>query len=158
MRSWLKRVGMEEGMALESKMVSRWIENAQKKVEEYNFEIRKSLLEYDEVMDEQRKTVYSWRQKILERRDIEEEIMALAEDALIDGLNMYINPKAPPEEWDIRGLADWFDRKYGELPRIPPEKQAPVEVLEDFLIGRIGEIYASKCEEAGKEPLMRWTF
>jgi preprotein translocase subunit SecA len=156
MRSWLKRVGMEEGMALESKMVSRWIENAQKKVEEYNFEIRKSLLEYDEVMDEQRKTVYSWRQKILERRDIEEEIMALAEDALIDGLNMYINPKAPPEEWDIRGLADWFDRKYGELPRIPPEKQAPVEVLEDFLIGRIGEIYASKCEEAGKEPLLEF--
>ena len=64
----LTRLGMEEGEAIESKMVSRRIEGAQKKVEERNFDIRKNLLEYDEVMDEQRKRVYSFRQRLLDGR------------------------------------------------------------------------------------------
>ncbi len=105
MRRWLQKAGMEEGMALESKMVSRWIEKAQKKVEEYNFEIRKNLLEYDEVMDEQRKTIYTWRQKLLKRDGIEDEVVALAEDTIVDGMDMYIDTRKSPDEWDIQGLA-----------------------------------------------------
>ena len=97
-RKWLKRAGMDEGMALESKLITRWIEKAQKRVEEYNFDIRKNLLEYDEVMDEQRKTIYSWRQKILDRREIEEEIVALAEDSIADAVGIYGDARRSPRE------------------------------------------------------------
>ena len=70
-KNMLTRLGMQEGEAIESRMVSRRIEGAQKKVEERNFDIRKNLLEYDEVMDEQRKRVYGYRQRILERRQLQ---------------------------------------------------------------------------------------
>ncbi|MFW6457449.1 MAG: preprotein translocase subunit SecA [Planctomycetota bacterium] len=156
MRGWLEKVGMEEGMALESKMVSRWIEKAQKKVEEYNFEIRKNLLEYDEVMDEQRKTVYSWRQKILNRENIEEEIVTLAEDAIFDGLGTYVDSDSPPEDWDLEGLKEWFERKFDAPLNIPPEKQAHADVLQDYLFECVREIYQQKCDEVEKEPLMEF--
>ena len=156
MRGWLQKVGMEEGMALESKMVSRWIEKAQKKVEEYNFEIRKNLLEYDEVMDEQRKTVYSWRQKILNRDRIGEEVVTLGEDAILDGLDAYVMEDEPPENWDIRGLADWFEHKFDQPPQLPPEKQTRQEDVQEYLFGRVREIFDEKCEEVGSEPLMEF--
>ncbi len=90
MRNWLAKVGMEEGMAIESKMVSRYIEKAQKRVEEYNFDIRKGLLEYDEVMDKQRKSIYSWRQGFVQNREVEQEALALLEDAVRDGVATYL--------------------------------------------------------------------
>lgn len=156
MRSWLQKVGMEEGMALESKMVSRWIEKAQKKVEEYNFEIRKNLLEYDEVMDEQRKTVYSWRQKILRRENIEEEIVTLSEDAILDGLDTYVDSSHAPEDWDLEGLEEWFERKFDSPLNIPPEKHADEDALQDYLFERMEDIYQDKCDEVEKEPLMEF--
>jgi preprotein translocase subunit SecA len=157
MQNWLKKLGMEEGMALESRTVSGWIAKAQKRVEEYNFEARKSLLEYDEVMDEQRKTIYSWRQKILERRNIEEEIIALAEDAVLDGLDIYVDPKKSAQEWDIAGLAGWFEHKFGEPPSIPPDKQDDDQALQGFLFQRVREVFSRKCEEVGsKEALVEF--
>ncbi|MFW5982650.1 MAG: preprotein translocase subunit SecA [Candidatus Brocadiia bacterium] len=156
MQGWLQKAGMEEGMALESKMVSRWIEKAQKKVEEYNFEIRKNLLEYDEVMDEQRKTVYSWRQKILNRENLEEEIITLGEDAIFDGLDTYVDPGAPPEDWDIQGLADWFERKFDAPPQLTPEEQGSYDMVEQHLFDRVRELFEEKCEEVGEEQLLEF--
>ena len=156
MRNWLKKAGMEEGMALESNMVSRWIEKAQKKVEEYNFEIRKNLLEYDEVMDEQRKTIYSWRQKILDREGIKDELVALAEDAVVEGMAVYVDEEKAPEEWDIAGLAEWFEHKFGEAPGLPPEKQGQEEEIEQFLFDRVRQIVDDRCEEFEEEPLMEF--
>ena len=154
MHNWLKRAGMDDGVALESKMVTRWIEKAQKRVEGYNFDARKNLLEFDEVMDEQRKTVYSWRQKMLEGKDVEEEIAGLLEDATADGVDIYVDPRRSPREWDIRGLNEWFERKFAEPPAVPAEKQDRLEDLEDFLKGRVREIFERKCQEAGRELMI----
>jgi len=156
MRNWLQKAGMEEGMALESKMVSRWIEKAQMKVEEYNFEIRKSLLEYDEVMDEQRKTIYSWRQKLLRRDAIDDEVVTLAEDTAADALYTYANPQLSPDEWDLQGFADWFERYFDEPPGIPPEDAASIRAVEEHVFKRIGEIFERKCEEIGQKALLEF--
>ncbi len=154
MRRWLQKVGMEEGMAIESKMVSRYIEKAQKRVEEYNFDIRKNLLEYDEVMDEQRKSIYSWRQKFVEHRDVKDELLTLIEDAVLDGLDVYVNPKISAEEWDIEGLEDWFERKF----RAPADIQTPytgtAEELEAELTERAKDLFEQKCENIGQERLL----
>ncbi len=156
MRNWLQKVGMEEGMALESKMVSRWIEKAQKKVEEYNFEIRKNLLEYDEVMDEQRKTIYSWRQKLLRRDGIDEEVLAQAEDAALNAMATYVDTQKSPDEWDIHGFAEWFEHRFDEAPAIPPEAASSAEEIENHVFKRIGEIFAKKCEEIGEKPTLEF--
>ena len=156
MQNWLKRAGMDDGMALESKLVTRWIEKAQKRVEEYNFDMRKNLLEYDEVMDEQRKTVYSWRQKILERREIEDEIVALTEDATADGIDIYADAKGSPREWDFQGLSEWFERKFSEPPHIPVEKQGRLEDLEDYLVGKARDIFEGKHQQVGKELMIEF--
>ena len=154
MQRWLQRVGMEDGMAIESKMVTRWIEKAQKRVEEYNFDVRKNLLEYDEVMDEQRKSIYSWRQKFVEGRDLEEEVFTLIEDAVIDGIELYVDPKVSPDEWDLDSLNEWFERKIGVPAEIPPECMGDLDVLEKHLVERAKAVFREKCEAVGKELLL----
>ena len=80
--SLLKTFGLEEGMAIEHSMVSKSIERAQKKVEEHNFEIRKHLLEYDEVMDQQRKTIYTLRQDVLEGKNLRDYVFRMMDDSI----------------------------------------------------------------------------
>ncbi|MDP6438679.1 MAG: SEC-C metal-binding domain-containing protein, partial [Candidatus Brocadiia bacterium] len=155
-RNWLKRVGMEEDMALESRMVSRMIQKAQQRVEEYNFDMRKNVLEYDEVMDEQRKTIYSWRQKVLERRKVEEELVALAEESTQDTMDVYVDSRRSSSEWDMEGLAEWFERKHGEPLDIPSETQGRAQELEDHLVGRVRDMFRSRCEAAGKELMVEF--
>ncbi len=89
-RTWLTRLGMKDGEAIESKMVSRRIEGAQKKVEERNFEIRKNLLEYDEVMDEQRKRVYQYRQNILDGANCKELILEMIDTQVEQQLDEFL--------------------------------------------------------------------
>jgi len=154
MQRWLQRAGMDDGMALESKMVSRWIEKAQKRVEEYNFDIRKNLLEYDEVMDEQRKSVYSWRQKFVENRDVEEELLTLAEDAVTDGLDLYVDPKLSADEWDLESLREWFERKFGAPLELPEDRLGEPDALEQHVQDRARELFEQKCEQVGRERLV----
>src|SRR6266850_6901302 len=91
-KNLLTRLGMKEGEAIESRMVSRRIEGAQKKVEERNFEVRKNLLEYDEVMDEQRKRVYGYRQRILEGANCKELILDMIQEQLDKYLDEILAP------------------------------------------------------------------
>ncbi len=113
----MDRLGMAEGEPIEHKMISRAIENAQKRVEAQNFEIRKNLLEYDDVMNEQRKVVYSERRKILEGRDLIDDLFASMEDIIDDMVDAFIPPKTKPYEWDIKGLKEDFKRVFGiDLP------------------------------------------
>ena len=83
------------------------IQKAQQRVEEYNFDIRKNVLEYDEVMDEQRKTIYTWRQKVLEREELREELLAVSEEAVEDGVDTYTEARSS-DDWDIEGLDVWW--------------------------------------------------
>jgi preprotein translocase subunit SecA len=154
MQRWLQRVGMEDGMAIESKMVTRYIEKAQKRVEEYYFDGRKNLLEYDEVMDEQRKSVYSWRQKFVEQQGVEEELLTLVEDAMGDGIDVYINARQPVDQWDIDGLSEWFTRKTGEPAEIPEDCRGSIDALEKHLADRAKALLQEKAEAVGKDMLL----
>ena len=108
-RDWVKnfmeKLGMKEGVPIESKMVSRAIEKAQKKVEDYHFEIRKNLLEYDGVMDEQRKTIYSVRQEVLEGEGLDEKTRQMIEAMVVRNLKNFLG--------DPEGLQAWFQRSFG---------------------------------------------
>jgi len=154
MQKWLRRAGMDDGMAIESKMVSRWIQKAQARVEEYNFDMRKNLLEYDEVLDEQRKTIYAWRQKLVERRDTEQELLTLIEDAVRDGVDIYMDARKSPEEWDVQSLSEWFERKFGRPLQIPKECRSDADALEDHLLQSARAAWQDKFEQIGKEQML----
>ncbi len=100
----MHRLGMEQGVAIESKMVSKRIEAAQKNVEAHNFTIRKHLLEYDDVMNKQRATIYTLRRRLLEQADHREEIQSIAGAILEDLMDQYLNLEEMPENWDFGGL------------------------------------------------------
>jgi len=153
-QSWLQRAGMEEGVSIESKMVTRWIERAQKRVEEFNFDIRKNLLEYDEVMDEQRKSVYAWRQKFVEGRDVQEELLALIEDGVRDSVDLYVDPRASQDEWDLEGLSEWFERKTGVPAELPPEARGEAEALGTHLAERARDAFLRKCRDVGADAML----
>ena len=103
-KSVMKRLGMEKGQAIEAKIVSKSIENAQRKVEGHNFDIRKNLLEYDDVANDQRKVIYEQRSELLEADDVSETIEALVEDVAFTLMEKYVPPGSLDEQWDIKGL------------------------------------------------------
>ncbi len=126
-KNMLTRLGMQEGEAIESKMVSRRIEGAQKKVEECNFEIRKNLLEYDEVMDEQRKRVYSYRQQILDGVNCRDLITDMIDEQIDHHLGIFLDPHYGVESFaaaagSLLGVqleaTDFRNRSYEEAERI----------------------------------------
>lgn len=150
--SLLKTFGMEEGMAIEHSMVTRSIERAQKKVEEHNFEIRKHLLEYDEVMDQQRKTIYSLRQDVLEGKNISDYIFRMMEDSVREITAFAYDTKNGKEE-DPFDLADWFRQKYGLPLDLNEVEEKTRENIEDFLIQKAEEAYKAKEDAIGKEEM-----
>ncbi|MCC7212966.1 MAG: preprotein translocase subunit SecA [Candidatus Brocadia sp.] len=150
--SLLKTFGMEEGMAIEHSMVTRSIERAQKKVEEHNFEIRKHLLEYDEVMDQQRKTIYSLRQDVLEGKNISDYIFRMMEDSVREITAFAYDTKNGKEE-DLFDLADWFRQKYGLSLDLNEVEEKTRENTEDFLIQKAEEAYKAKEDTIGKEEM-----
>jgi len=131
-RDWvssaLQKLGMEEGMALEHKWLTRGIENAQKKVEERNFEIRKHLLEYDEVMDRQRKIFYGRRQNILESRDLREFVWDLLGESVEAACDSYLAPT-----YSYETIAEWARRNLGAPTELDQLEGKDAEQLEDFL-------------------------
>ena len=108
----MQRLGMEEGEAIESNMVSKVIENAQRREEAHNFDIRKSLLEYDDVANDQRKVVYEWRNELLSIEDISEEIKSMRSDVCTAVINTYIPPGSTDELWDIHGLTEAIEHEF----------------------------------------------
>ena len=110
---WMERLGLEEGEAIEHRMITRAIENAQKKVEARNFDIRKHLLDYDNVMNKQRQAFYSKRREVLAREDIHDEILEVAEGEVVHLLERYWPAKGDPEEEDLVNLAKAIEAQLG---------------------------------------------
>ncbi len=104
----MQRLGMEKGQAIEAKMVSKSIENAQRKVEGHNFDIRKNLLEYDNVANDQRKVIYEQRSELLESADVSESIELFIDDVVDSTISMYIPEGSLDEMWDVTGLTKTF--------------------------------------------------
>jgi preprotein translocase subunit SecA len=103
-KALMQRLGMEKGVAIESKMVSKRIEAAQKSVEARNFETRKHLLQYDDVMNRQRETIYGLRRQLMEDPDQRDYVLGVAEDLLGDRVKEYLPADASPDDWDVEGL------------------------------------------------------
>lgn len=113
----MKRIGMEKGAALESRMLSRSIENAQRKVEAYNFDVRKQLLEFDDVANEQRKVIYRQRDELLTSENIEESIREISHRVIDQLISSFIPPHSMEEEWDVPGLEQRFESDFNmKLP------------------------------------------
>ncbi len=117
MASIMDRLGMEEGQPIEHNLVSKAIENAQKKVEARNFDIRKHLLEYDDVMNKHREIVYSLRKDILLGDGVGEIVSNMADEKVDELVARFTDPKIPSEDWDIQGLKESLIRLFGFRPR-----------------------------------------
>ncbi len=162
----IERVGIEDDQPIEAKMLSGAIENAQKKVEGRNFDIRKHVLQYDEVMNEQRKMIYSQRQKVLDGEDLHSSILHMIDEAIDYAINNYAS--APnPDDWDLEGLSayasqtffappDSFKMTYDELNSVT---QADVrEKLESFAQERMKhqqEVFGENMPELERVILLR---
>ena len=148
------KLGMEEDMPIEHRMVSRAIENAQKKVEAHNFEMRKHILEYDDVMNQQRKVIYEQRRQILAGMDLKEEVLGLAGDMLDGMIAFYCPEDAYPESWDVTGLKDTLAAKFSyRLSGIDPQSLSREEFSEK-LWQSLKQSYDDKEQQIGSE-LMR---
>src|SRR3990172_7119256 len=145
----MNRLGMEEGTPIEHRMVSKAIENAQKKVEAHNFDIRKHLIEYDDVMNQQRTVIYSQRRQILQGEGLTDIIFDMIEDLVDENLSIYCGKDIYPEEWDIKGLKEALTRQFsleisdGEIDFL----HTGIEGLKDILLEKLLKEYADK--EAG---------
>jgi len=150
----MSKLGMEEDVPIEHRMVSRAIENAQKKVENHNFEMRKHVLEYDDVMNQQRKVIYEQRRQLLSGTDLKEDVLGLAED-ILDGMTGFYCPEdAYPETWDLTGLNDVLAAKFSyRMTGIDP-KALSREEFREKLWEALKQSYEDKEKEIGPE-LMR---
>ena len=113
----MQKLGMQKGEAIEHPWVSRAIENAQRKVEGRNFDIRKQLLEYDDVANDQRKVIYEQRNRLMDVDDISESITSIRLDVVNELMNQHVPPESLEEQWDVPGLEESLEREFGlKLP------------------------------------------
>ncbi len=144
----MQTLGMERGEAIEHRWVTKSIENAQKKVEGRNFDIRKSLLEYDDVANDQRRVVYEQRNDILHAEDLSENIKNIRIDVVNDFISGYIPPSSMEEQWDVEGLAKAMETDF-RMPMpiqqwLDEDKSLHEETLREKIIGQLEEAYAAK--------------
>jgi preprotein translocase subunit SecA len=157
----MERLGMEEGEPIEHRLVTRAIQTAQKRVEAHHFEIRKHLLEYDDVMNKQREVVYGMRRQILGGESQEEAVREWL-DELLDGLvDMYAGPEAHPEDWDLAGLGEALHRQFDvKMPAAVTDRQVTSrDGLREALAEAIQARYAAREAELTPDimrHLERW--
>ncbi len=149
----MDRVGMEEGHPIEHGLISRAIENAQKKVEGQNFNIRKQLIEYDDVMNQQREIIYEQRRQALEEEDLQPVIMDMIEDIVDDLVENHTQEETPPEEWDLRGLQEAFLTQFSMALSFEGNaaEDFTQEGIREFLLEKARNGYSQKEEEWGPE-------
>ena len=155
------KLGMEEGIPIEHGMVTRAIANAQKKVEAHNFEIRKQLLEYDDVMNKQREVIYQHRRAVLGGENLTDDLRQMMGSMVEGALTVYCPAEQYPEEWDMKGLTEMMQGQFGL--DITQGKQDGGESLRDVgrdalledLKAQVAEAYERKEKELGPE-LMRF--
>jgi preprotein translocase subunit SecA len=148
----MSRLGMDEDVPIENKMVSKAIENAQKKVEAHNFDIRKHLLEYDDIMNKQRTEIYSFRREILQGEGLKEKIHQMIEDTVDELLQVYCPEEKHPEEWDMKGLRDTV---YGVFSVTFNETPSGIDSLRESLTSGIKATYEKREADIGGE-MMRY--
>ncbi|MGN5290346.1 preprotein translocase subunit SecA [Aeromonas sp. 11P] len=153
----MKKLGMEEGEAIEHPWVTKAIENAQRKVEGRNFDIRKSLLEFDDVANDQRKVVYEQRNELLDTNDISETIHVIRDDVYGAVIDEYIPPQSLEEMWDVPGLEARLKADFAlDLPLqqwLAEDDKLYEEKLRERILSEATKLYTHKEELVGKEVL-----
>jgi preprotein translocase subunit SecA len=153
------KLGMEEGVPIEHGMVTRAIENAQKKVEAHNFDIRKQLLEYDDVMNKQREVIYLHRRAVLVGEDLSSEVQEMITEVTDSMLDVYCSENQYPEEWDVGGLVEAVHVQFGlnlaEIDGMAPDhlKDLGREALREELRTHVQDAYQKKKQELGADLL-----
>ena len=152
-RGMMKSLGMEKGEAIEHRIVNRSIENAQRKVEGHNFDIRKNLLEYDDVSNDQRQVIYQQRRDLMASDDISETIEGLREEMVYDVFAQHIPPQSLEEQWDIAGMQEALQTEFASSQSIQKwldeDDNLDEEKLRERVIAQISEEYAAKESEWG---------
>ena len=144
------RLGMEESVPIEHRLITKAIANAQKKVEAHNFDIRKHLIEYDDVMNKQRTEIYSFRREILSSDGLKDRVLEMAEDVIDEILSVYCPKDKHPEEWDIKGLTDALYRQ------LSMNVEIEVRGFEEFrqeISDAVKKAYGAKEIEIGSDTL-----
>ncbi|HEX3031785.1 MAG TPA: preprotein translocase subunit SecA [Bacillota bacterium] len=151
----MDKLGMEEDMPIEHGLISKSIESAQKKVEARNFDIRKHVLEYDDVMNQQREVIYAQRRQVLMGENMKETIQSMISDAISGSLDIYCSQGVHPEEWDLTGLLNHAEQLYLPDHTLTVEEVANLsrEELQEFLEEKAFAIYEAKEERLGTETL-----
>jgi len=149
----MEKLGIEEGEAITHGLITRAIENAQKKVEAHNFEIRKHLIEYDDVMNKQREVIYTQRKEILAGNDIRESFLGMMDETVTDMVNLYAIDKVPAREWDWQGITDTVFKVFSYHLDLPPEVMNRITVVnfDDTLRSAGRERFTQKLSEFGDE-------
>lgn len=151
-RGMMASLGMEEGEAIEHRIVNRSIENAQRKVEGHNFDIRKNLLEYDDVSNDQRQIIYQQRRDLMASNDISETIDGMREEVLFDVFSQYIPPQSLEEQWDVPGLQEALMTEFGSNQPVAQWLEEDDSLDEDKLRERV----LSQIEEEYKAKEAEW--
>ncbi|MEN9896673.1 MAG: hypothetical protein RLZZ66_322 [Pseudomonadota bacterium] len=153
----MQKLGMGNGEAIEHPWVTRSIENAQRKVEAHNFNIRKEILAYDDVANDQRKVIYAQRSEIMAATDISDIVTAIREDVVNNMISLYIPQKTMMEQWNIEGLEEHLSMEFGvEIPvshMLKVEKNLNEDTLRDRIIAILEENHIQKEEAIGAETL-----
>jgi preprotein translocase subunit SecA len=154
-KNFMQALGMEKGEAIEHRMVTNSIEKAQRKVEGRNFDIRKQLLEYDDVANDQRQVIYQQRDELLTEDDISATITAIREDVVNEAISEFIPPMSVEEQWDVPGLERQLETEFGvELPLqkwLEEDDDLHEESLRQRIVADVEAAYLRKCEEVGPD-------
>ncbi|MGI6425004.1 MAG: preprotein translocase subunit SecA [Tepidanaerobacteraceae bacterium] len=151
----MDKLGLEEDQPIEHPLITKSIENAQKKVEARNFDIRKHVLEYDDVMNTQREVMYSQRRSVLENDNLKDDVMEMITQVIDRLLDIYAGKEIHPEEWDLKGLSDYLADIFQISVNFDSDRLEEMsrEDVKEALIKRAHEAYEKKEEELGGETL-----
>lgn len=153
-RNFMQALGMEKGEAIEHRMVNNAIEKAQRKVEGRNFDIRKQLLEFDDVANDQRQIVYQQRNDLLEAEDISDIITNVRADVVNELISAHIPPQSIEDQWDVAGLEKQLEADFGlKLPVqqwLDEDDSLHEESLRERILNEVQNAYDAKCEEIGR--------
>ncbi len=158
-RGLMQKLGMQQGESIEHPWISKAIENAQRKVEAHNFDIRKHLLEYDDVANDQRKVVYEQRRELMHTDDISENLVAIREDVIDSTISEFLPDGSVEEQWDIEGLCQALENKFGlSLPVkqwFDEDDAIEKEGVSERIFQCIADLFREKEDRVGAEIMRR---
>jgi preprotein translocase subunit SecA len=157
MKALMTRVGMKAGEAIESGMLTRQIERAQRRVEQHNFDARKQVLEYDDVANDQRRVIYQQRTDLMSAEDVAEAIVGIREDVVAQLVDSHVPGGAPEEQWDVAGLSETLQRDFGvPLPVadwLKEDQTGDAGALKQKILTALTEAYERKRADIGPEVM-----